>query len=101
MRAIFVHNAPTFLDELQDPKQLRIDVDALSQLEQSVLLTQGSESPPTFPGVIDRLLELIPHASRETIDGAGHAPQLTHPKRYVEVVARALRASAPSTEGVS
>ena len=31
-RAIFVHNAPTFLDELQDPEQLSIDEEALSQL---------------------------------------------------------------------
>jgi pimeloyl-ACP methyl ester carboxylesterase len=100
MRAIFIHNAPTFLDELQDPKQLNIDEDALSHLELSVRLTQGSESPPTFAAVIDRLIVLIPHASRETIDGAGHAPQQTHPDRYVEVVTRAARGSAPATEGV-
>ena len=100
MRAIFVHNAPTFLDELQDPKQLRIDEDGLSRLELSVRLTQGSESPPTFPAVIDRLMELIPHAHRETIAGAGHVPQLTHPERYVEVVTRATRGSAPATAGV-
>jgi pimeloyl-ACP methyl ester carboxylesterase len=98
MRAIFVHNAPTFLDELQDPKQLRVDEDALSDVELPVLLTQGSESPPTFPAVIDRLIELIPNATRETIDGAGHAPQLTHPERYVEVVTRAVRETAPATE---
>jgi pimeloyl-ACP methyl ester carboxylesterase len=100
MRAIFVHNAPTYLDELQDPKQLQIDEDALSRLELSVRLTQGSESPPTFAAVIDRLIELIPNASRETIDGAGHAPQQTHPERYVEVVTGAARADAPVTEGV-
>jgi pimeloyl-ACP methyl ester carboxylesterase len=100
MRAIFVHNAPTFLDELQDPKQLRIDEDALSRLELSVRLTQGSESPATFPAVIDRLIGLIPHASRGTIAGAGHAPQLTHPERYVELVTRAARANAPATGGV-
>jgi pimeloyl-ACP methyl ester carboxylesterase len=99
-RAIFVHNAPTYLDELQDPKQLRIDEDALSHLELSVRLTQGSESPPTFPAVIDRLIELIPHASRETIDGAGHVPQLTHRERYVEVVTRAARANGPATARV-
>jgi pimeloyl-ACP methyl ester carboxylesterase len=99
-RAIFVHNAPTYLDELQDPKQLRIDEDALSHLELSVRLTQGSESPPTFPAVIDRLIELIPHASRGTIDGAGHVPQLTHPERYVEVVTRAARGNAAAAEGV-
>jgi pimeloyl-ACP methyl ester carboxylesterase len=96
LRPIFVDNAPTFLDELEDPKQLHIDEDALSHLELSVRLTQGAESPPIFGAVIDRLIELIPNAGRETIDGAGHAPQQTHPERYVEVVTRAARA----TEGV-
>ncbi len=100
MRAIFVRNAPTYLDELEDPKQLLIDEDALSHLELSVRLTQGSESPPTFPAVIERLIELIPHADRETIDGAGHAPQLTHPERYVQIVTGAARAKAPATEEV-
>jgi pimeloyl-ACP methyl ester carboxylesterase len=95
MRAIFVHNAPTFLDELQDPKQLRIDASALSRLPLSVRLTQGSKSPPAFGAVVERLVELIPNAGRETIDGAGHAPQLTHAARYVELV---TRANAP--EGV-
>jgi pimeloyl-ACP methyl ester carboxylesterase len=100
MRAIFVHNAPTFLDELQDPKQLHLDEDALSHLELSVRLTQGSESPPTFAAVTDRLIELLPYARRETIAGAGHGPQFTHPERYVEVITRAARANAPATEGV-
>lgn len=100
MKAIFVRNAPTYLDELEDPKQLRIDEDALSRLELSVRLTQGSESPPPFAAVIDRLIELIPHASRETIAGAGHAPQLTHPELYVEVVTRYARENASATKGV-
>ena len=99
-RAIFVNNAPTFLDELQDPSQLHIDEDALSHLDLSVRLTQGSESPRTFPAVIDRLIELIPNAGRETIEGAGHAPQQTHPERYVELVSRAARPSARATEVV-
>ena len=100
MRAIFVHNAPTFLDELQDPQQLHIDEEALARLQLPVCLTQGSESPPTFRAVIDRLVELVPHASRETIDGAGHVPQLTHAERYVRVVTRAARANALATEGL-
>lgn len=100
MRAIFIHNAPTFLDELEDPSQLHIDEHALSHLEVPVRLTQGSESPPTFSAVIDRLVELIPSAGRETITGAGHAPQLTHLERYLEVVTRAARAHVPAAEGV-
>ena len=93
MRAVFVQNAPTFLDELQDPNQLNIDQDALSRLEIPVRLTEGSGSPPVFPRVIDRLARLIPHVTRETIDGAAHVPQLSTPERYVEVTTRTLRAA--------
>jgi pimeloyl-ACP methyl ester carboxylesterase len=101
-RTVFVRNAPTFLDELQDPAQLRIDQEALSRLEVPVRLTQGSESLPVFRRAIDRLLALIPRASRETIDGAAHVPQLTTPARYVEVTTRALRLHAATpTAGLS
>jgi pimeloyl-ACP methyl ester carboxylesterase len=93
MRAVFVQNAPTYLDELQDPNQLSIDRDALARLEIPVRLTEGSESPPVFPRVIDRLVELIPRVTRETIYGAAHVPQMTTPERYVEVTTRALQAS--------
>jgi pimeloyl-ACP methyl ester carboxylesterase len=98
-RAVFVRNAPTFLDELQDPAQLRIDREALSRLAIPVRLTQGSESLPVFSRAIDRLMELIPRASRETIEGAAHVPQLTTPERYVAMTARALRqhAATPAT----
>ena len=93
-RAIFVQNALTFLDELQDPNQLRVDNEALAGLELPVRLTEGSESPRTFPAVIDRLVGLIPRVSRETIDGAAHVPQLTTPELYVEVTLRALQQAA-------
>ena len=94
LRAIFVDNAPTFLDEFQDPNVVRVDEAALSQLELPVRLTQGSASPPTFPAVIDRLVELIPRVSREIINGAAHVPQLTMPERYVQVTTRALQRAA-------
>jgi pimeloyl-ACP methyl ester carboxylesterase len=94
LRAIFVENAPTYLDESEDPNQLRVDEEALSHLELPVRLTQGSLSPPTFPAVIDRLVDLIPRASREIIDGAAHVPQLTIPERYVEATTRALQQAA-------
>jgi hypothetical protein len=59
-RAILVQNAPTFLDELQAPNPFTIEGEAISRLETPVRLTSGSESPPTFPRVADRLVELIP-----------------------------------------
>lgn len=94
MRATFVQNAPTFLDELQDPEQLSIDDEALARLELPVRLTEGSESPPMFTRVIDRLAERIPDAARKTIEGAAHVPQLQTPEHYVELTRRALQRAA-------
>ena len=93
-RAIFVQNAPTFLDELQDRDPANIEEEAISRLQVPVRLTNGSESPPIFARVIDRLMELIPRVTRETIEGATHVPQLTTPERYVEVTTRAVRQHA-------
>jgi pimeloyl-ACP methyl ester carboxylesterase len=88
-RAIFVQNAPTFLAELQDREALKIGEDALSRLEIPVHLTDGSESPRVFRRTIDRLTELIPRVTRETIEGA-HVPHFTAPERYVELTTRAV-----------
>ena len=94
VKEVIVRNAPTFLDELNDPNALSIQVDALPALEMPVRLTQGSESPPVFLHVIDRLESLIPNVKRETIQEAGHAPQLTTPEAYVEAIKRAVRIAA-------
>jgi pimeloyl-ACP methyl ester carboxylesterase len=93
-RAIFVHNALTFLDELQGPNPIATEEEAISRLQMPVRLTNGSESPPIFARVIDRLMELIPRVTRETIEGAAHVPQLTTPERYVEVTTRGVRQQA-------
>jgi pimeloyl-ACP methyl ester carboxylesterase len=93
-RETFIRNAPTYLDELQDPNAASIDEDALARLDMPVRLTEGSESPPVFPRVIDRLVKLIPRVRREVIEGAGHVPHLTTPELYVAVTTRALQQAA-------
>jgi pimeloyl-ACP methyl ester carboxylesterase len=93
-KAIFVQNAPTFLDELNDPELLQIDKTALGRLQIPVLLTNGSESPPPFPRVIDRLVKLIPHATRQTLAGAGHEPHQTMPKRYADITRHQITRTA-------
>jgi pimeloyl-ACP methyl ester carboxylesterase len=94
VRATFVRNAPTFLDELQDPTQLSIDKDALAHLEIPVHVTEGSESPPVFIRVIDRLVDLIPRVTRETIQGTTHGSHLTTPERYIAIITRTVQQSA-------
>jgi len=93
-KAIFVQNAPTFLDELHGPNPATIDEEAISHLQVPVRLTNGSESPPSFVRVIDRLVELIPRVTREPIAGAAHIPQLTTPQRYVEITTRGVQQHA-------
>jgi len=85
-KAMFVKNAPTFLDELHDPGQYAFDLSALARVEMPLLLTQGSESPPLFARVIDRIVDAVPHIRRQTIEAAGHVPHLTAPDPYTQTI---------------
>ena len=91
VRAIWVKNAPTFLDERRDPDQYGADLPALGRLQIPLRLTQGTESPPLFAPAIAAFLEAVPQATSETIEGAGHVPQLTMPERYAETIASFAR----------
>jgi pimeloyl-ACP methyl ester carboxylesterase len=82
-RRTFVTNAPTFLAEMRDPEQLRLDLEGLARFPQPTLLTNGDSSNAEFPAVVARLAEVIPGAERRTIVGAGHVPHQTHPAEYV------------------
>lgn len=82
----FIHNAPTFLDETRDPENLYIDTSQLSHFSKPTLLTQGTQSAPFFRMVSDQLAKAMPNAQRKTFEGAGHVPQLTHPREYIEMV---------------
>jgi pimeloyl-ACP methyl ester carboxylesterase len=82
----FIYNAPTWYDEMQDPQSLQINITTLLDFKKPALLSSGSESPPFFPLVIDKLMSAIPHAKRITIEGAGHVPHMSHPGKYVELV---------------
>jgi pimeloyl-ACP methyl ester carboxylesterase len=77
-----INNAPTFLDETRDPEILGVDLEALSLFDRPVLLSGGSESPPFFAAVLDRLQATLPRATRKTFAGAGHIPHVTHPQDY-------------------
>jgi pimeloyl-ACP methyl ester carboxylesterase len=88
MRAMMAGNAPTFLDELNDPEWDIVDDTRLARYDGPVLITSGDQSPPIFQPVVSRLAGLLPQARHTTYAGAGHIPQVTHPEEYVaEVVA--------------
>jgi pimeloyl-ACP methyl ester carboxylesterase len=89
------NNAPTFLDETRDPELLTIDLKPLSQFSRPLLLTGGSESPPFFAPVLDKLAAALPNATRKTFEGAGHVPHFTHPQEYVAAITEFIDSATP------
>jgi pimeloyl-ACP methyl ester carboxylesterase len=85
-KRMLINNAPTFLDECRDEEQLTIDLNALSRFSKPALLSDGSESPPFFAPVLEKLAAALPNATRKTFPGAGHVPHFTHPAEYVAAI---------------
>lgn len=81
-----IRNAPTFLDEANDPEQLALDLERIIPFSGPVLLTLGDQSPPVFAPVVSLVAEALPTAEVRTISGAGHIPHFTHPDIYSEVI---------------
>lgn len=86
LRRVFVVNASTWLDEMNDPDAFMADLRAFSAFTQPVLLTQGDKSPSSFAPIVERLAAAMPNARRHVFPGAGHVPQMTHAADFVRVV---------------
>jgi len=88
MRQTFVFNAPTWMDEMNEPESvMTVDLVRLAAFERPMLITQGDQSPPFFYAILDRITTVAaPLAERYTFRGAGHVPHLTHADEYVRIV---------------
>ena len=82
-RRIFIDNALTFVDEVEDPACADIDLQALAGYRGPALLTRGDQSMPWFPRIAEKLAEALPQAQPHTYEGAGHLPQWTQPNDFV------------------
>ena len=88
MRQTFIFNAPTFLDEMNEPLSvMAVDLEGLARFARPILLTRGKRSAPFFGAILDRIGAVLPAARQYTFEDAGHVPHLTHPDEYVRVVA--------------
>lgn len=54
----------------------------LSRIQAPVLIIWGEHDTLVPPGTADRLTELIPHAQRVVVAGAGHKPMLERPAEF-------------------
>jgi pimeloyl-ACP methyl ester carboxylesterase len=86
LQQTFIENAPTFLDEVNDPLMLAFDLEWISSFTRPALLSTGGQSPPTFAPIVSKLAQVLPHAETRVFPEAGHIPHLTHPQAYVEAV---------------
>ncbi len=86
MKKVLIYNAPTFLDEAQDPEKVVFKSDWVRSFSKPALLTYGEESPPHFVSVVRKLSKIIPGSEVQEITGAGHSPLRTHPEKYSEIL---------------
>jgi pimeloyl-ACP methyl ester carboxylesterase len=91
LQRTMTENAPTFLDEEDDPDARAIEVESIKGFRCPALLTCGDQSPPTFAPVVRRLAEVLPRAETLTFAGAGHIPHATHPDDYVAATTAFIR----------
>jgi pimeloyl-ACP methyl ester carboxylesterase len=87
MRQTFVFNAPTWLDEMNEPESVMVvDLVSLAAFSQPLLITRGDQSPPFFYAILDKIAAAVPHVQQYTFSGAGHVPHLTHADEYIRIV---------------
>jgi len=78
----FVANAPTFLEERDDPDTASIDLDALRSGGVPTWITTGQHGDPAFRAVAQYLHSNAPGITLAELPG-GHAPHITHPADFV------------------
>jgi len=86
VRDTFTRNAPTFLDECNDPEGLTVDLNSLRVFDMPALVTRGTESPPFFKPITETVAQALPLSTFHIFEGAGHVPHLSQPGPYAETV---------------
>lgn len=84
--ARWVANAPTFLDELNDPEDRTLEVDRLAVSPAPILLTVGTESPLFMRAATEALAARLPDTELVVLDGADHVPYLTTTELYLDTL---------------
>jgi pimeloyl-ACP methyl ester carboxylesterase len=85
MKESFVRNAPTVPGEHRDG-DWDVVPEGLDEIGAPVLLTVGEQSASVCVAIVDALTERLPNVRQHTIVGAGHVPQLTHPREYAALL---------------
>ncbi|SHE68035.1 alpha/beta fold hydrolase [Streptoalloteichus hindustanus] len=90
-RATIVRNAHTWLDQHRDPDRLAVDPSALANAGVPVAVTTGTATLPTYRAVVAALTRRLPELTVLPVSGAGHAPHISHPDVYADLLLTRLR----------
>jgi pimeloyl-ACP methyl ester carboxylesterase len=96
-RQVLTRNAPTFLEEADDPETDFIDITALARAGVPVRLSHGDQSLPAFRDVVYRIATDVPSATVVGLGATGHVPQVTHPQLMTESLLAWLRPAPNAT----
>ncbi|WP_219418117.1 alpha/beta fold hydrolase, partial [Pseudonocardia nigra] len=86
IRATCVAHADTWLDQSRDPERLAVRPELLAGYPHDLVVSNGDSGLPTYPPVAELIGAALPRARRHVVRGAGHAPHLSHPAEFAELV---------------
>ncbi|MGO3743168.1 alpha/beta fold hydrolase [Kerstersia sp.] len=89
-RKMALDNAHTLPSQLNTDLLPHYQPQMLAALKLPVLLMQGQRSPERFHQTIAALASHLPNAQLVQVDGASHAVNLAHPRRFNDIVSRFL-----------
>lgn len=90
--AVMVRGAPAFFNaDLASLVGWTVEAPDPGRVRCPVLLVGGSKTSPWFSQMHDRLLDLLPHATSATVEGAGHLVASTHSTEVAALIGDALR----------
>ncbi|WP_028925401.1 alpha/beta fold hydrolase [Pseudonocardia acaciae] len=86
IRETCVAHADTWLDQSRDPDRLSVRPELLASYPHRIGISHGDASPPAYAPVAELVAAAIPTARRHVVPGAGHAPHLSHPRAFADLI---------------
>jgi pimeloyl-ACP methyl ester carboxylesterase len=85
IRRTCLANAGTWLDQSRDPTRLAVRPELLAGYVHPLVVSHGEASLPTYSQIVTLIVAALPRSRRHMVRG-GHAPHLSHPADFAELV---------------
>ncbi|MGH3849797.1 MAG: alpha/beta fold hydrolase, partial [Pseudonocardiaceae bacterium] len=86
IRRTCLANAGTWLDQSRDPTRLTVRPELLADYAHPLVVSRGSTSLPAYGLIVELVVAALPRSRQRVVRGAGHAPHISHPVDFAELV---------------